>query len=154
MFGVWLLILTPNENKEIKTKLKKIKTNQKPETLTLPSHTLPLNMFIYLINKCWPVTPVNLDTSSTLFLDTEHPQTPAQRGPSVLSKAPPLVLQTHLSPLPGTCPFPATGLGFLTGITAGSPGSKEAWRATPAASHPQNTSSTPTRKGRDKNPCA
>lgn len=55
MFGAWLLILTPNENKEITTK-KKI-----PDTLTLPFHKLSLNM------RCCSVILVNLDTSSILL---------------------------------------------------------------------------------------
>lgn len=50
MFAVWLLALTPNENKEIKTKKKKLK---RPETLTLPFHKLPLN------TRCWSVIPVS-----------------------------------------------------------------------------------------------
>lgn len=106
MFGAWLLILTPNENKEITTKKKN------------PWHTntsLSQTLTKYEMLFC------NSSESRHFIhpsLDDELPQTPAQHSLFVLS-------QTHLSPLPGMCPFPATGLGFLTGITTGSPGNKE-----------------------------
>lgn len=150
MFGVWLLILTPNENKEIKTKLKK--TTKNLNTNTSLSHTP--TKYVYLFNK-WKLTCNSSEPWHFIHPFFGH-WASSDTCPtwSVRAQHPPLVLQTHLSPLPGTFPFPATGLGFLTGTTAGSPGSKEAWRATPAAPHSQNTSSTPTRKGRDKNPCA